>query len=277
MKARLTDRSKLRHQRAFSLLEILVAVGLLAVIIVGLLAMFNQTQRAFRSGTTQSDVLEAGRAVMSLLTRELQEMSATKIRAYNLFAAVDSAAPPSLVQPLPGGVSRENQLQDISFLTRANDEWVGIAYRISQANAGVGTLYRLVARSSPTGSSFTNRPPYPNIDGLSGYVTAATLNNNTNFHRVVDGIIHLRLLAYDSSGVLITNNFSGVDVFPRGYIFSSNALPAYMDLELGILEPRALDQFRARTNNPANALAFLEKQADKVHLFKQRIPIRTVQ
>src|SRR5436309_8858412 len=48
-----------RHDVAgFSLLEMMVAVTLLAIIIVGLLSMFYQTQRAFRQGSTQSDVLE---------------------------------------------------------------------------------------------------------------------------------------------------------------------------------------------------------------------------
>ena len=34
--------------RAFSLIEVLVSVALLAVIVLGLLAMFNQTQARFR-------------------------------------------------------------------------------------------------------------------------------------------------------------------------------------------------------------------------------------
>jgi hypothetical protein len=41
----------------FSLIEIMVTVGLLTFIILGLLLMFNQTQRAFRTGMTQTDVL----------------------------------------------------------------------------------------------------------------------------------------------------------------------------------------------------------------------------
>ena len=37
---------------AFTLLEILVAVALLSFIVLGLFAMFNQTQRAFRQSMT---------------------------------------------------------------------------------------------------------------------------------------------------------------------------------------------------------------------------------
>src|ERR1051326_5461060 len=63
-------------QRGLSLLEMLVAVGLLAVIIIGLVAMFNQTQKTLDRGVAQVDILENGRAVMLLLERELQGMSA---------------------------------------------------------------------------------------------------------------------------------------------------------------------------------------------------------
>ena len=59
--------------RAFTLLEILVSVALLSFIVLGLFAMFNQTQRAFRMSMTQSDILEAGRAVMEMMPRELEQ------------------------------------------------------------------------------------------------------------------------------------------------------------------------------------------------------------
>ena len=62
----------------FSLVEILVVVGLLSIIILGLVAMFSQTQRAFRLGLTQVDVLESGRAVTDMMTRELSQMTPSR-------------------------------------------------------------------------------------------------------------------------------------------------------------------------------------------------------
>src|SRR6516225_9991687 len=53
----------------FSLIEILVAVGILSFMIIGLLALFNQTSRAFRTGMTQSDVLESARSVSEMMGR----------------------------------------------------------------------------------------------------------------------------------------------------------------------------------------------------------------
>src|SRR5215472_4077807 len=57
----------------FSLIEILVTIGLLSFIVLGLLAMFNQTQRAFMSSMKQTDVLESGRLTMDMLSRELAQ------------------------------------------------------------------------------------------------------------------------------------------------------------------------------------------------------------
>src|SRR6266699_2420166 len=67
--------SSRRRLRGFSLLEMMVAVTLLLIIIAALLAMFYQTQRAFRLSATQVDVLESGRAAMELIGAELPEIA----------------------------------------------------------------------------------------------------------------------------------------------------------------------------------------------------------
>jgi type II secretory pathway component PulJ len=94
----------------------MVAVGLLAFIIIGLVLTFNQVQRAFRAGTGQSDVLEGARAVMNVITRDLQELSAygdpevTNLFTYRAF--------PETKQLLPSGDERINSLYDLFFLAR---------------------------------------------------------------------------------------------------------------------------------------------------------------
>jgi len=62
MKAAMTR--LLRNQRGFSLIEMMVAVSLMLVIVIGLFAMFSQAQRALKMATTQVDVMEPGRATM---------------------------------------------------------------------------------------------------------------------------------------------------------------------------------------------------------------------
>ncbi len=261
-----------RSPVAFSLLEILVAVGILSLIIVGLLAMFYQTQRAFRSGSMQVDVLESGRAINQLLSRELQELSAAKLPGAINFAAVSY---PPVVLPLTSGgtgESREYRMQELTFLTQENDDWFGTIYRIPDAGLGVGTLYRYVTNFPAVSSdllfrTWQNVPPPP----FAG------------FHRVAEGIVHFKVLAYDSNGLLfspslgnvpiglvMTNLFNG----DYDYFFRGDALPSYLDVELGVLDPRAVAQFRARTNNPVLARGYLTDHVGSIHLFKQRIPIR---
>src|SRR5712692_6476570 len=94
------------RSNSFSLLEILVAVGILAIIIVGLLAMFYQTQRAFRSGSMQVDMLESGRAINQLLSRELQELAVPDRPSTINLAAVSH---PPQVLPLTSGGSGETR------------------------------------------------------------------------------------------------------------------------------------------------------------------------
>jgi prepilin-type N-terminal cleavage/methylation domain-containing protein len=274
------------RQRAFSLLEMLVAVTLLTVIIVGLLAMFYETQRAFRTAATQEDVLEAGRATMQLISRELQELSPSGISNVVNFAVTNES---TIAQPLPGGGTWVNFLQDLMILTRRNDEWSGIAYQVSDPELGpstlglgVGTLYRFTTNSSAAGMPYVSQETW-----------LAARGNHTDYHRIADGIVHFRLTAYDQNGLLLGPT-NGVDtaIIPNGtcticddnfcpcsYIFWNTDLPAYVDLELGVLEPKALAQFRAKfnPNNVVPAKNFLVTQAGKVHLFKQRIPIRSAQ
>src|SRR3954452_6174254 len=93
--------SKTRRAGGFSLVEVMVAVGLLAFIIVGLLAMFYQTQRAFRSSATQTDVLEAGRASMQIIRQDLQDMHAAGHPFVTNFLIVLSKNSNPLSFPLP--------------------------------------------------------------------------------------------------------------------------------------------------------------------------------
>ena len=216
-----------RLSRAFTLLELMVSVALLAVIIIGLLAMFTQVQRAWKSGITQVDVMEGGRAAMALIVRDLQEMvpvPTTNSPASpvpmtlltNLWVSNSQYSATTELDLVDGSV-RTNFLQDISFLVRSGDQWNGIAYRIDDATAtigGIGTLYRLVA-STPVSAA-----PQAILDHYRGFPTnvhemslsniLVTLDSSlpltlpafasTDFHRVVDGVVNLTFTLFDTNG-----------------------------------------------------------------------------
>jgi len=285
-------------QPAFSLVEILVTIALLSVIVLGLMAMFNQTQRAFRSSMTQTDVLENGRAAMDLLMRELEQVTPanlqTTINFYAWYIPRKPDPPAPLLQELISPNSppdppqmRTNVLQEFFFLTRNNRDWSAVGYTIGvphpdpntgmlvlgPPNFGVGTLYRFVTNVHESERELT-----------AHFYQVFQNAPLTNLHRVADGVVHLRVRAFDTKGMLIDTNsvvrnaIIQRDILPSEvqYWFYSNAVPAYVEIELGMLETHLLGRFLAMTNNPDTARKFLEKQSGGAHLFRQRVPIRNV-
>ena len=103
---------------------------------------------------------------------------------------------------------------------------------------------------------------------------------------VGDGVVHFRARAYDRNGFLITNSFDtnilsgvlvGTNLFNNNveyaYAFTNKALPASLEIEIGVLDPHILERFRSYPNATV-ASNYLARQAGAIHLFQQRIPIR---
>jgi len=269
---------------AFSLIEILVTVALLSVIILGLVAMFNQTRRAFTSSMTQVDVLEAGRTAADLIARELEQMTASSAGGVcNFFVDTPTTYNNPILQPLtdPNDI-KTNNLQEVYFLTRNNQQWSGIGYRLTNYADGIGTLFRYSSNNIP----FTSNSILYN---LTNYFTN-TVVPGPNFSRLIDGVVDFRVRAYNTNGVLLpqmTNSGRTIliqtNVTTGEYtldVFNNGALPAYVEVELGVLEDRALARYQALsvggTGPGTPARAYLASHAGQVHIFRQRIPIRNV-
>ena len=268
---------------AFSLIEVLVVIALLSLIIIGLVAMFSQTQRAYRLGTAQVDVLEAGRAVTDMMTRELAQMSPAYQPKLSVVCTTNCAiqlhAPPPVFQELPGSPlpGRTNLLEDFFFLTQENQRWSGIGYKVLDPatgqwpQGGIGTLYRY-----ETNGYFRQ----PTWQLCYGYAAA----RSTNLTRLLDGVVHLTIHAFDTNGVWINQSLgpniavtwpSTVPDEPYNSGFFSNAVPASVEIELGILEERSIE--RARSITDVNARSnFVAQLAGKVHIFRWRVPVRNV-
>ncbi|MBI4658488.1 MAG: hypothetical protein HY735_06515, partial [Verrucomicrobia bacterium] len=162
-------------------MELLVAVSIMTFIIYALYQMFNQTQKALRGNITQVDVLESGRAAREMLSRDLEQISASGLAGTtNLYAASIPAIPPLVQLDLDEQRAlRTNMLQEFFFLTRRTNAWIGTGYRVIGAQDGIGTLYRYTVSTNYRFLSSNN---------LSGAYFTADLTNH--FHRVADGIIH---------------------------------------------------------------------------------------
>jgi len=322
-----------RSGGAFSLIEILVTIALLTFIILGLVAVFVQTQRAFKIGMSDTEWLETGRALSDLIARETAEMRPSQIsNTVNFFTEIpqqgESFYTAPVLQALPGtGATpqlRINYLQPFFFLSRPNmawpdQTWVATGYYVvpDTLNAGIGTLYRY---------SLTNIQSYA-ANGLpvlfaprllyGGFVNAVSaMRTDVNppaagtVTRVADSVIHLRVRAFGTNGfpVIGVGNPIGAtgygvaqpngNLVPNGYhfvdhttntfnlsspdnwtslAFYSNAVPAFLEVELGVLDPQSYQRFKnLDASAAAGQLSFLSNRVAQVHLFRQRIPIRNV-
>src|SRR5664279_660008 len=196
---------------AFSFIEIMVVVALLSAIILGLMAMFNQTQRAFRLGMSQTDVLESGRIGTDMIAREIEQVTPTDlIRTNTSFEDGNLNAVPCFyiettnasLQSLPGGKLaggnpfRTNVMQDLFFMIRQNQTWTGIGYfvRTNQNRnpalpgdiGAAGTLYRF--ETNNTVAQFIKNP-----GGMfAAFVKLRSGIAYPNVSKVLDGVVHFR-------------------------------------------------------------------------------------
>lgn len=265
-----------RDPKAFSVVELLVAVSVLTLIVLVLYGVFDQVQKALRGNVAQVDTLEGGRSAMEMLTRELEQMRASGLPGgTNLM--IEMVAPPTRQEMLDPGVFRTNVLQGVFFTTPNNKEWSGIGYKVYLTNFGMGSLYRF--------SMTTNVAMLTSTNLSRAYVDFGWPRYSNVCQRVTDGIVHFRVRAFDTNGFAMsfpTNRFQGVMLekdpfntftYETRSVFTSNALPTYLEVELGILEPQVVERYKSIAS-PSVASNYLAKQTGKVRLFQQRIPIR---
>lgn len=287
----------------------MVVVVLLAVIVLGLMAMFVQVQRAFRAGTTQTDILESGRMATEMISRELEQISPSYARASSDLANPKYDQPNFYIglrnyfeQPLPASTgSRTNIQDDLFFLTHENQKWTGIGYFVRSndnltlpvQSGAVGTLYRF--EMSMTSAQFAQAPR------LLFYYFDQTRQGlyTSNYSKILDGVVSFKFRAFDQTGnwlsdyYLSTVTAGSYGMWTNGNVIItptdetrvageenttllySNAVPAFVEFELGVIEQQALQRYQSipiyssQTN-------YLAHQAGSVHVFRQRVSIRNV-
>lgn len=291
---------KLKIGNGFSLVEVLVVVSLLSLIVLALMAVFSNTQKAFRSAVTQTDVLEGSRATVELIASDLRTLTPSggvSNGPVNFFAADNNAflLPTTLnytalLQNLPGTASastqRTNLLNYFFILGRENTKWTGTGYAVDPNSSGpLYPLYRFYAETNLTISPVTL---------VNRFFTMVNNGQWTNLNHVLDGVVHLTVFACDVNGYQLTNTYQfnggqlatnrNIQFYPfnTGYSFYSNAVPASVELELGVMEDSTLARAESLPNNlpaaPPNdrRSLFLKNQPGAVHLFRQRVNIPNV-
>jgi hypothetical protein len=134
----------------------------------------------------------------------------------------------------------------------------------------------------------------------------------TNANPLADGIIHLRFQAYDRRGyamvykdrnfgipipdpayqilylrrsnqrvasqpALVTTNVILREAFvSTECFFLSNAAPAFLQMELGLLDPHTWERVKSMPFSAAKG-QYLQRQVGAVHLFHKMVPLRNTQ
>jgi type II secretory pathway pseudopilin PulG len=306
MKLHLQTSSFQRRARRWgmTLVEIMVAVGLLVVITTGLTLMFGQTQRAFKSSIAQVDVLEGSRAAFDLIVRDLEQITPVRypgltniIVNYSATVAPDVGVVP-VGDLLPDKVTPV--LQDVFFLSEHAGQRHGSVYWLSNSfgplngtkPSGIGTLY--FHQSEERGSARTNLTR-ERIDVRWTQAVASFPKTNYPSARIMDGVVHFRVRPYAANGepypfrrdprastpiyqpypeALTNRGFATrARTFPEAFYFNSNSFPAFLEVELGVLEPQVVEQARALPTLTA-VNSFLTNHAEKIHIFRQLVPLR---
>jgi hypothetical protein len=303
------------------MVELMVTMTLLSLIVLALMAVFSSTQQAFRASVTQTDVLEGSRAAVDMITSDLHAMTPSDypsnyyvggfsyFSAVNFFATNNTYYYPNqyspgvafyqpLVQALPGtGTQRTNLLQYFFLIGRQNTKWTGAGYIVNSGSLyPLYPLYRFYAETNISANPVSLYYNFLNTISLE-----PPNSTWTNLSHVMDGVVHMVVRAYDPNGYWLTNGYvynwqtkrpSGVWFSPPtpplggeiGFSFYSNAVPAAVELQLGVLEDRTMKRAQSLGVTGSSLwsglnfaeLNYLTNASGHVHLFRQRVTIPNV-
>ena len=113
------------------------------------------------------------------------------------------------------------------------------------------------------------------------------LNFPNNYSHLIDGVVGLRVRAFDDNGYWMTNtlNFAGGQTTNKnvlflpsasgetGFYMFSNTLPASVEIEMATLEDRTLQRAESLGVSYQVQSNYLAQQVGKVHIFRQRVSI----
>lgn len=260
-----------RLATGMTLLELMVAVSVLTFIIYGLYSMFDRTQKAFLSSVKEVDQQDAGRAILMMMNRDLEQIQPSNItNRLNLYIApikVNNLYINGFNQKaMNGNTVFTNSIQEFFFLTHTS-YWNGVAYLMQPmstnagdmmlfTNLGIGALYRYSTNVNDYYHNYTN------------LFTVYTNSSAADSQRVADGVLHLELRPYDQNGVYIDPSITQ---------FTNNVLPHYLELEVAMLESKILLQARS-ISDPVVQRNFLQETTNRpsaVHVYRSRITVPT--
>lgn len=267
---------------------------------------FNQTD-VLESGRAATEMVTR---VVSDLSPSGQ--GNTNLLAFSLLSTLQTADNGVVLDLSSSAPRRRLFMQKLLLLHRNEQEWVRSAFLVGHLDTNnpslwnspedvvIGSLYRyqVSVRSAVTNREYLGNDLANLL--LEPRNTQIGAIDPRRFSKIIDGVVHFSIRTSNVGAEWIdsgrvTNLVSEIDVYRRlpGYeplgrwsrildpgtgaesdIYTGAMLPSYVEIEIGLLEQEALSQIRALLADKVSTSQFLVRNAQRIHFFRQRVPIR---
>ncbi len=121
----------------------LVSTAMLSFIVLGLTAMFVQTQKAFKTGIKAATITDAGRTVMDMIAADMRHLSDGNNNPgiTNLYWSWTENSVQYNSQFNPPVPFRTNQVDAIYLLEHTNTVWMGVGYAVQNLVPNSGSIH----------------------------------------------------------------------------------------------------------------------------------------
>ena len=210
--------------QAFTLIELLAAMGVLLILMLVLFQFFASAERIWTTSNATTDVYQKGRILMDIITRDLQGAVA---RGNDL----PGSSPPKKIcfeQVPPTPTDRELYFVSTASLGSSTGVETVVGYMWDPVSYGV------LRTATPDASV-----------GWDIYYdagrTAAFLGGIANFETVVDGVMDVQFVCYDQA--FIAQAWDGGNY--------ETTLPSAVGVTVRLLDTQSLDKYRMLAGVPA--------------------------
>ncbi|HEY5791668.1 MAG TPA: prepilin-type N-terminal cleavage/methylation domain-containing protein [Chthoniobacterales bacterium] len=239
------------RRRAFTLLELLVAVSLLAILVVMLMSMVDNATKLWRVNESRVESYREARAALNLMMNDLKSLYASTNA--NLFQT--NAASPFLAVPGGGQLFFIAALPASAQDSGSRSDLCEVGYFLKYGQSGLNpdeknfSLYRYFRESNQT---------FTNLVNNSGFFTHST----ANVELLARNIPNFQVRYYTVSTNGAVSPWTAV---------SSNALPSFVELQITAFNNQTAKRFNSK-EDWTNAASQTYRESSRV--FTARIPLR---
>ena len=205
-----------QNERSFTLVEMIVAMGVLSILTFLLFSVLNETTRAISMSAGRTRVYTDLRVVVDQLSRDLQQ--SVKDNRYNCFYGRSNAV--IFVATIDNKTGNEEA--EVGYIWNSSNFTFCKSLQFSMRNSIANTNWEISEAQTNSGTQWQNTPKTNNID-LNEYVT------------ILDNVQSVRFVYRDT-------NFATNTTWT--FISKGSNLPAYVQTVISVCDPQ--DVIRCR-------------------------------